>query len=75
MAYNKRNERGQEHGLVVLDTQFKQRAFDGKWERIIKTMDNDNKYSYTTESGSRVTLIPTKWVTVGVYDYMLEFQD
>jgi hypothetical protein len=64
-----------EFGYTVLETQFKQRAFDGKWERIGKIMDFENKYTYQTESGSKVTLIPEKWVTLGVYDYMLEFAD
>jgi hypothetical protein len=64
-----------EYGMNVLETQFKQRAFDGKWERIVKIVDYENKYSYETESNSRVTLIPEKWVTVGVYDLMLEFED
>lgn len=64
-----------EYGMNVIETQFKQRAFDGKWERIVKVMDHDNKYTYSTESGSKVTLIPEKWVTVGVYDYLLEFID
>ena len=64
-----------EHGLKILETQFKQRAYDGKWERIARIVDFDNKYTYSTESGSKVTLIPEKWVTLGVYDYMLEFED
>lgn len=64
-----------EFGMTVLETQFKQRAHDGKWERIIKVMDHENKYTYSTESGSKVTLIPEKWVTVGVYDYMMELID
>jgi len=64
-----------EYGMTVLETQFKQRAFDGKWERIGKIVDFDNKYTYQTESGSRVTLIPEKWVTLGVYDYLVEFED
>jgi len=64
-----------EYGMTVLETQFKQRAFDGKWERIGKIVDFDNKYTYQTESGSRVTLIPERWVTLGVYDYIMEFQD
>lgn len=64
-----------EYGLNVLETQFKQRAYDGKWERIAKIIDYENKYTYSTESGSRVTLIPEKWVTVGVYGYMMELQD
>jgi hypothetical protein len=62
-------------GLNVLETQFNQRAYDGKWERIAKVVDYDNQYTYSTESGSRVTLIPEKWVTIGVYDYQMELQD
>lgn len=59
----------------ALETQFKQRAYDGKWEHIAKFIDYDNEYTYSTESGSRVTLIPEKWVTIGVYDYQMELQD
>lgn len=64
-----------ESGFNILEVQFKQRAFDGKWERIGKIVDYDNKYTYQTESGSRVTLIPEKWVTLGVYDYLMEVVD
>jgi hypothetical protein len=64
-----------EYGMNILETEFKQRAFDGKWERIAKIVDFDGKYAYETESGSRVTLIPEKWVTIGVYDYMMEIVD
>lgn len=64
-----------EHGMTVLETQFKQRAYDGKWERVIKVMDFENKYDYKTESGTKVSLIPEKWVTVGVYDFLLSFED
>ena len=62
-----------EYGMQVLDTDFKQRAKDSKWERIIKTLDYDNKYSYISEAGNRVTLVPEKWVTVGVYDLLMEY--
>jgi len=27
------------------------------------------------ENGNRTTLIPEKWVTVGVYDYLMEIAD
>ena len=67
--------RNSEYGLNILETDFRQREFDGKWERLAKIVDYDNKYTYTTESGSKVTLIPEKWVTLGVYDLMLEFVD
>lgn len=64
-----------EKDMVILAEDFKQRAYDGKWERIVKIMDEENTYSYTNEVGSRVTLIPEKWVTVGVYDYLMEIVD
>ncbi len=64
-----------ESEMTILEEQFKQRAFDGKWERIVKIMDLENVYSYTNEFGSRVTLIPEKWVTVGVYDYLMSIVD
>ena len=64
-----------EYGLNILETDFKQRAFDRKWERIAKIVDYDNRYTYTTDSGSKVTLIPEKWVTLGVYDLMMEIVD
>lgn len=64
-----------EYGMAILETQFKQRAFDGKWERLGKIVDFENKYTYETESGSKVTLIPEKWIALGVYDYMMEFAD
>lgn len=64
-----------EYGLNILETDFKQRAFDGKWERIAKIVDYDNRYTYTTDSGSKVTLIPEKWVTLSVYDLLLEIAD
>ena len=64
-----------EREMTVLETQLKQRAYDGKWERIVKVLDEDNMYSYTNEYGSRVTMIPERWITVGVYDYLLEIHD
>lgn len=64
-----------EYGVSVLETQFRQRAYDGKWERLGKIIDYDNKYTYETSSGSSVALIPEKWVTLGVYDYILEIEE
>jgi hypothetical protein len=60
--------------MNILETQFTQRAYDGKWEKLARIMDYDNKYAYKSESGSRTTYIPTKWVTVGVFDYLAEFE-
>ena len=64
-----------ESEMQVLETSFKQRAFDGKWERIGKIADEDNAYTFINEHGSRVTTVPFKWVTLGVYDYLMEIVD
>lgn len=61
--------------IEVLAEEFKQRAYDGKWQRWIKIADEDNAYNYTTESGSRFTLVPETWVVAGVYDYLMEIVD
>lgn len=58
--------------MNILETQFKQRAYDNKWEKIVRVMDYDNKYVYKTESGNRMSYVPEKWMTVGVYDCMME---
>lgn len=60
--------------MNILETQFNQRAFDGKWEKVVRVMDYDNKYVYKSESGQKMTYVPTKWMTVGVFDYMAEFE-
>jgi len=36
--------------MNILETQFVQRAYDGKWEKLAKVMDYDNKYVYKSES-------------------------
>lgn len=64
-----------EKNMQILETAFKQRAFDGKWERIGKIMDLDNAYTFINENGNRTTLIPEKWITLGVYDYLMEIVD
>ena len=64
-----------EKNMQILEEDFKQRAYDGKWERIGKIADLDNSYSFVNENGNRTTLIPTKWITLGVYDYLMEFVD
>lgn len=61
--------------MVVLETDFIQRAYDNKWEKVVKIMDTENGYTYRNENGVSVTLIPEKWVTVDVIDYMAEIVD
>jgi hypothetical protein len=56
----------------ILESQIVQRDFDKRWERIVKVMDHENAYSYSNENGVPVTLIPTKWLTVAVYDFLME---
>jgi hypothetical protein len=60
--------------MNILETAWKQRDYDGKWEKLAKVMDYDNKYVYKSESGSNLTYIPTKWMTVGVFDLMAEIE-
>ena len=60
--------------MNILETSFRQREYDGKWEKLAKVMDYENKYVYKSESGGNLTYIPTKWVTVGVFDYMAELE-
>jgi hypothetical protein len=56
----------------VLETQFVQRAYDGYWEKVVKIMDHENAYTYRNESGTSVTLIPERWLTVAVYPFIME---
>lgn len=58
--------------MKILETQYNKRVYDGKIEKIAKIVDEENKYSYKTESGSIVSLVPTKWITVDVLDNMPE---
>lgn len=60
--------------MNILETQFVQRAYDGKWEKLARVMDYENKYVYKSESGQRMTYVPTKWMTVGVYDLIGEME-
>jgi hypothetical protein len=64
-----------EKNMVILEEDFKQRAYDGKWERLGKIADLDNSYSFVNENGNRTTLIPEKWITLGVYDYLMEISE
>ena len=57
------------------EVEFKQRAYDGKWEMIQKVMDPENAYYTFTETGGRIRMIPEKWMTVGVYDYLITLED
>lgn len=60
---------------MFLEYDFKQRDYDGKWERLGRIKDTQNEYSYLTPSGQKVTLTPEKWITIGVYDYLVDIID
>lgn len=59
-------------GTKVLKTEYKQRAYDGKWEKIVKIPDFENKYFFLDKEGNKTTVVPMKWLTVGVLDYNME---
>ena len=61
-----------EKTMKIYEEDFKQRAYDGKWERIGKIADEDNAYTFFNEYGQKTTWIPEKWITLGVYDYLME---
>lgn len=62
-------------GMVILETQIVQRDWDKRWEKIVKIMDYENSYTYLNESGVKMTLIPDRWITIAVYDYLVEIID
>lgn len=59
---------------MFLQYDFRQRKYDGKWERLGKIKDVEHSYSYKTASGQTITLVPEKWITIGVYDYLAELE-
>jgi hypothetical protein len=60
--------------MEILETQLVQRSFDGRWEKIARVMDHENSYTYRNETGTSVILIPEKWITIGVYDFIMEME-
>lgn len=58
--------------MTILETQIVQRDWDKRWEKIVKIMDTENAYTYRNENGVSVSLIPERWITVAVYDLLME---
>lgn len=56
----------------VIETQFVQREFDGRWEQIVRIPDPENAYQSMTDGGTVITLVPDKWLTVRVFDFLME---
>lgn len=58
--------------MKILETQLVQRSHDGRWEQIGRYKDYDNSYYFRNELGMRETLTPDKWVTLKVFDFIVE---
>jgi hypothetical protein len=58
--------------MEILETEIVQREWDGRWEKVAKIIDRENEYHYTDESGVKMSLTPTRWVTVAVYDFLMD---
>ncbi len=52
----------------VLETHWKQRAFDKQWMLLGKIFDTENTYSYRNEAGSTFHITPTIWIILDVRD-------
>jgi len=59
--------------MDIVEIEYKQRAYDDKWQVLGKIIDHENSYTYLTETKQRVTYTPEKWITLAVYDLELEF--
>ena len=59
----------------VIEYDMRQREYDGSWERLAKVRDYENAYTYVSDSGYKVTHVPEKWLTIGVYDLEMKIDD
>lgn len=57
-----------EPNTKFLEVDYKRRAYDGKWMKLAKIKDFDNKYTFKTETGQVMTYIPTMWIIADVYE-------
>jgi hypothetical protein len=58
--------------MRILNTKLVQRAYDGRWEKIALVSEDKDYYRYKDERGSMVTLTSPYWITVAVYDFIME---
>lgn len=54
---------------------LQQREYDGKWQLLKKVPDSDNTITTYTKSGLKMTFTPEKWITVNVYDFLIEVEE
>ena len=57
----------------MYEIEFKQRAYDGKWEMLANILDPNEKYEDWI--GKDKSLVPFRWVTVKVFDWLLEVEN
>lgn len=65
--------------MRILETQWHQRKYDEKWEKIGKIVDEDEleilwEMGWRTDRGN-LYVLPEKWITLGVYDYIMEIEE
>lgn len=60
--------------MTILETTFRQRAYDGKWERLARVPDTANYYYYENDNGDPITVKYSKWIVIGVYDYLFDME-
>ena len=58
--------------MRILETKLVQREYDGRWEKIAKVSDDRDYYRYKDEHGNMVTLTSPYWITLAVYDFIME---
>lgn len=53
--------------------EYKQRAYDGKWMKLVQEDDVENFYGpFINQDGKPDGFMPTRWVIADVYDSALE---
>lgn len=61
--------------MKIYDTEVRKRPYDGKWQLNGKIDDHENSYTFQDEKKRKVTLVPTKWITLNVFDYLVDAED
>ena len=55
-----------------MKTELVLREYDGRWELIGLIDDPENDYFYKDETGKNACIKSQKWVTLKVYDFIME---
>jgi hypothetical protein len=60
--------------ITAIKTVLQPRAYDGKLQKLSLVKDYEHSYTYTTDTGYKVTYVPEMWITTGVYDMEIEIE-